>query len=86
MFVSTNQKKTERRKYYLVLLLHVWVINKRTFTNKTRLQKRKQEMQDLRKEKQTVTSKKHLGEHMYEAHSKNDDDDEITCDFCGDNF
>ena len=140
-----------------------------TFTNKTRLGKRKQEMQELRKEKQTITSKKHdkscleknnckddsksqltilqeqydklkveyekqietvlllevkvkdlekervnnqpnvvktdkgdilmlcceceypaedifdLGEHMYEAHSQNDED-EITCNFCGDNF
>ena len=43
-----------------------------TFTNKTRLGKRKQEMQELRKEKQTMTSKKH-DKSCLEKNNCNDD-------------
>ena len=42
-----------------MLLLQVSIIKSMTLTSKTRLGKRKQEIQELRKEKQTITSKKH---------------------------
>ena len=171
--VSLSARPTEiiQGSLFLVLLLHVMMVKQMapTNTNRTRLGKRKQEMQELRKEKQTITSKKHdktclekdnskdnsksqlmvlqeqfdalkieyekqletvhlletkvkdlekertnyqpnvvktdkgdilmlcceceypaedifdLGEHMYEAHSQNEES-EISCELCGDTF
>ena len=49
-----------------------------TFTNKTRLGKRKQEMQELRKEKQTLTSKKHDKSCLEKNNCKDDSKSQLT--------